>query len=90
MRFADKREDFIRTVETVALIISLGGIFLQISVLSSALEAYFRGRQENLFPCVIMSGLAFAACGFGVLLTNMNFLRGISDGRTKTYRKKDA
>ena len=89
MRFANKKEEFISIVETVALIISLGAIFLQIWILISGLESYFKGKHENLLPSVILSGLAFAACGVGVMLTNLNFLKGMTDGRTKTYQRKD-
>jgi|CXWL01.1.fsa_nt_gi hypothetical protein len=89
MRFANKKEEFVRAVETVALIISFGGIFLQIWVLISGLESYFKGKYENLLPSVILSGLAFLACGIGIFLTNLDFLKGMSDGRTKTYRKSN-
>ncbi len=69
MRFADKRQEFIRSVESVALLISLGAVFLQIWVLISALEAYFQGKFEHLGPSVILSALALAACGLSVFLT---------------------
>ena len=90
MRFTNKKDDFFRTIETVALFISLGAIFLQIWILISGLEAYFKGKHGNLLPSVILSGLAFAACGVGVMLTNLNFLKGMTDGRTKTYQRKDS
>jgi hypothetical protein len=89
MRFADKKEEFARTIETVALIISLGAIFLQIWVLLSGIESYLAGNYENLLPSVILSGLAFTACAIGVLLTNMNFLKGITEGHSKTYQKNN-
>ena len=89
MRFSNKKEDFVRTVETVALLISLGAIFLQIWVLLSGIESYFKGKYENLLPSVILSGLAFAACGFSVFLTNIDFLKGMTEGRSKTYQKKN-
>jgi hypothetical protein len=89
MRFSNKKEDFVRTMETVALIISLGAIFLQIWVLLSGIEAYFKGKYANLLPSVILSGLAFAACGVSVLLTNIDFLKGMMEGRSKTYQKRD-
>ena len=88
MRFSNKKEDFIHMVETVGLIISLGAIFLQIWVLISGIEAYFKAKYTNLLPSVILSGLAFMACGIGVLLTNFNFLKGMTEGRTKTYQKE--
>ena len=89
MRFSNKQEDFVHTIETVALIISLGAIFLQIWVLLSGIEAYFKGKYTHLLPSVILSGLAFVACGISVLLTNMHFLKGMTEGRSKTYQKKN-
>lgn len=71
MRFANKREDFIRTVETVGLVISLGAVFFQIWVLISALEASFNGKFSNLFPSVILSGLALLASFSSILLTKV-------------------
>lgn len=88
MRFSNKKEDFVRTMETMALLISLGAIFFQIWVLLSGIEAYLKGKYANLLPSVILSGLAFMACGVSVLLTNMNFLKGMREGRSKTYQKK--
>lgn len=87
MRFANKKEDFVNTVETLALIVSLGAVFLQIWVLISSIESYFKGNYANLLPSVFLSGLAFIACGIGVLLTNIDFLKGWSEGRSKSYRK---
>jgi len=89
MRSSNKKEDFVRTMETVALIISLGAIFLQIWVLLSGIEAYFKGKYANLLPSVFLSGLAFIACGVSVLLTNMDFLKGMTEGRSKTYQKEN-
>lgn len=85
MRFENKKEQFTQLVERLGLIISLGAIFLQIWVLISGVEAYLRGRNELLFPSVILSGLALLACGVSVALTNLNFLKGIRVGRSKTY-----
>lgn len=89
MRFLNKKEDFVRTVETVALIISLGAVFLQIWILLSGIETYFKGNYANLLPSVLLSGLAFIACGVSVLLINMGFLKGMTEGRSKTYRKEN-
>ena len=89
MRFSNKKEDFANTVETVALMISLGAIFLQIWVLISGIESYLKGKYINLLPSVILSGLAFMACSISVLLTNLNFLKGLTEGRTKTYQNKN-
>ncbi len=90
MRFSNKKEDFVRTIETVALVISFGAIFLQIWILLSGIEAYFKGKYSNLLPSVILSGLAFMACGVSVLLTNIDFFKGMTEGRSKTYQKKNS
>ncbi|MCB9771556.1 MAG: hypothetical protein H6754_03315 [Candidatus Omnitrophica bacterium] len=87
MRFQNKKEEFAATVETVCLILSLGAVFLQIWVLISAIEAYLQGKYANLLPAVILSGIAFAGCGMSALLTRIDFLKGITEGRTKTYQK---
>ncbi len=87
MRFSNKKEDFANTVETVGLMISLGAIFLQIWVLISGIEALFKGKYANLLPSVILSGLAFFACGMSVFLTQLSFLKGLTTGRTKIYQK---
>ena len=87
MRFLNKKEEFVHTVESVGLIISLGAIFLQIWVLISGIEAYFKGQYIHLLPSVILSGFAFMVCGISVFLTKLNFLKGTTEGRTKTYQK---
>ena len=87
MRFANKKEDFIQTVETVALIVSLGAVFFQIWILISSLDAYFKGKYANLLPSVLLSGVALMAGAISVFLTKLNFLKGITEGRSKTYQK---
>ena len=72
MKFSDKREEFIHTIETVCLFISLGAIFFQIWILLSAIESSFKGNFTSLLPSMILSGLAFITCGVSVLLTNMD------------------
>lgn len=89
MKFQNKKEELRQTIGLVALIISLGAISLQIWVLFSALEAFFQRRFEILLPSVFLSGLAFLACGASALLTKVNFIKGLSEGRTKTYQTKN-
>lgn len=89
MRFVNKKEEFARTVEALALVVSLGAVFFQIWVLISQLEAYFRGNHANLLPSVILSGLALLACAGSIWLIDLHFLKGIRDGRTKTYQEKE-
>lgn len=89
MRFSDKREEFANTIEIVGLLVSLGAVFLQIWVLITAIEFSFKGVYSNLFPSVILSGLAFVACGFSVFLTNLHSFNGLMQGRSKTYQNKN-
>ena len=88
MRFSNKREEFVGMVETVALTLSLGAVFLQIWILLTAVEAYLNGDFKNLLPSVLLSALAFMACGLSVYLTKIQFAKGITQGRSKTYQNK--
>ena len=88
MKFSDKREEFVYTIETVCLFICLGAIFFQIWILLSAIESSFKGNLKLLLPSMILSGLAFITCGVSILLTNMDFLKEMTEGRSKTYQKK--
>ena len=74
MKFSNKREEFVQTVQSVCLFISFGAIFLQIWVLLSAIESALKGNDTTLFPNVVLSGLGFMACGVAVFLTNIDFL----------------
>lgn len=87
MRFVDKKAYFQKTIETVCLFLSSGAVFLQIMVLGNAIEAYQSGNFSVLLPLMLLSGFAFVICGINVLLTKVNFLKGITEGRTKTYLK---
>jgi hypothetical protein len=87
MRFADKKHEFRRTIEMVCLFMSLGAVFLQIWVLVTAIDAYFKNNFHIIVPLVILSGLSFLICGLSFYLTDVNFLKGITEGRTKTYQK---
>lgn len=90
MRFKNKIEEFHQTLELLCLVISLGAVFFQIWILISGVQSYFEGKFENLVPAMILSGIAFVACGVSALLTGVDPMKGITQGRTKTYQKKDA
>lgn len=87
MKFKNKLEEFHNTLEFLCVIISLGAVFFQIWILISAVQAYFDGKFNNLFPSVILSGIAFIACGISALLTGANPMKGVTQGRTKTYQE---
>ena len=89
MRFSDKKEDFSHMIEAVGLMISLGAVFLQVWVLISGIESYLNGKYINLLPSVILSGIAFLACGGSILLINIDFFKQTRAGRSKTYQNKN-
>ncbi len=88
MRFANKKEEFRNTVETVCLFMSVGAVFLQIWVISTAIGAYFKGNVHIILPLTILSGCGFLICGVSVYLTKVDFFKGITEGRSKTYKKE--
>lgn len=90
MRFSDKKKEFVNAVESMALMLSIGAIFLQIWILFSAIESYFKAQYENILPSLILSAIAFLACGVSVLLTYVNFFKGMGEGRSHTYQKKSS
>lgn len=87
MRFVDKKAEFQGTIEAVCLFISLGAIFFQIWVLMVSLDAYFKENLHIILPLTILSCLGLLICGISVYLTHINFLKGITEGRTQTYQK---
>ena len=88
MKFSDKREDFYRMVEFVCLLVCLGAVFFQIWLLLSIIETSSQQHHQLLLPSVVLSGLAFLGCGLSVLLTSVDFLKGLTEGRSNTYQKK--
>lgn len=85
MKFSDKKIEAVRMIEMICLILSMGAVFLQIWVLSSALESYFEGRYDDLSASLILSGVAFLLCALTAWTTKINFMKGIQEGRTPTY-----
>lgn len=88
MRFPNKKQEFHNMLEFICLILSMGAVFLQIWILIAGIQAYFEGRFENILPAVILSGAAFLLCGVSALLTGVDPMSGITQGRTKTYQKQ--
>ena len=88
MKFRDVRMDTKNTVELVCLFLSLGAIFFQIWILATSWEAYFQGHTQRLLPSVILSFFGFAICGLTAWTTGMSFMKGMEEGRTKTYQKQ--
>lgn len=90
MKFRDARLETRRTIELVCLLLSLAAIFFQIWILSSSWEAYFQGQTNRLLPAVIFSFISFLVCALTAWTTGMSFMKGVDEGRTKTYFKKNA
>ncbi len=87
MKFRDVRQENRNSVEFVCLLLSLGAIFFQIWILSSSWEAFFQGNSYRLIPGVILSFIAFLVCALTAWTTGMSFMKGMDEGRTKTYYK---
>jgi hypothetical protein len=87
MKFHDTRIETRNAIELVCLILSLAAIFFQIWILSTSLEAYFQGHKDRLLPAVIFSVISFLVCALTAWTTGMSFMKGMEEGRTKTYRK---
>ena len=89
MKFRDARTETIRSVEFVCLLLSLAAIFFQIWILSSSWESFFQGQTQRLVPAVIFSFIAFMVCALTAWTTGMSFMKGMDEGRTKTYHKRN-
>jgi hypothetical protein len=87
MKFHDARKENRDAVELVCLILSLAAIFFQIWILSTSLEAYFQGHGNRLLPAVIFSLVSFLVCALTAWTTGMSFMKGMDEGRTRTYKK---
>jgi len=74
-------------VESVCLILSCGAVFLQIWILSSAIEAWFEGTTHGLIASVILSGVALLTCLLTAWTTTLDFTKGIVEGGTVSYHK---
>ena len=72
-------------VETVCLILSGGAVFLQIWILFSIIESWFRGETHGYWAAVILSGVALLTCALTAWTTTLDFTKGIREGRTVTY-----
>ena len=87
MRFRNKAQEVKLMVETTCLILSGGAIFLQIWVLSWAIEGWFEGNTDGLVASVVLSGIALLTCILTAWTTTLDFTKGIREGRTQTYEK---
>ncbi len=75
MRFKDREAEHLELKETLGLILSLGAIFVQIWVLTSAMHSLLSGQTEYLMAALILSAAALACCALTALTTMPRFLR---------------
>ncbi len=87
MKFRDARIETRKAVEFVCLLLSLGAIFFQIWTLATSLESHFQGHDQRLFAYMALSFIAFSICALTAWTTGMDFMKGVEEGRSKTYLK---
>ena len=80
MRFRDSRASTIEMIETVCLLLSSGAVFLQIWILLSGFESFFKGQYDHLGASVILSGVALLVCGLAAWTTTLNFYKNGEKG----------
>lgn len=74
MRFKDREAEHLELKETLGLILSLGAIFIQIWVLTSAMHSLLSGQTKHLLAALVLSGSALACCALTALTTMPGFL----------------
>ena len=72
MRFRDVKTETVQMVETICLILSLGAIFLQIWLLLSGLESFFRGEYDRLWATLALSVVALLCCALTAWTTTLD------------------
>ncbi len=87
MKFRDVRTETKKSIEIVCLLLSLGAIFFQIWILATSMESFFQGENHRLLAGVVLSFIAFSVCALTAWTTGMEQMKGIAEGRTKTYHK---
>lgn len=88
MRFKDREAEQLELRETLGLILSLGAIFVQIWVLTSAMHSLLSGETEHLAPGLILSAMSLACCALTALTTMPGFLRFLSRNKAFYSPKK--
>jgi hypothetical protein len=83
MRFKDREAEQLELRETLGLFLSLGAIFVQIWVLTSAMHSLLSGQTEHLLAALVLSAAALGCCSLTALTTMPGFLRWLS--RSKTF-----
>lgn len=82
MRFKDREAEQQELRETLGLFLSLGAIFVQIWVLTSAMHAFLSGEAEHLLAALLLSGASLGCCALTALTTMPGFLRLLSGNRS--------
>lgn len=88
MRFKDREAEQLELRETLGLFLSLGAIFVQIWVLTSAMHAFLSGETDHLFAALVLSAASLACCTLTALTTMPGFLRMLSRNKVFYSPKK--
>ncbi|MDE2026920.1 MAG: hypothetical protein KGJ11_00085 [Candidatus Omnitrophica bacterium] len=87
VKFRNIRSENKNSVEMICLLLSLSAIFFQIWILATSWESFLQGQVQRLLPGVIFSFLGLLVCGLTAWTTGMSFMKGMDEGRTRTYFK---
>ncbi len=87
MRFKDREAEQLELRETLGLFLSLGAIFIQIWVLTSAMHAFLSGESDHLPAALILSAGSLTCCALTALTTMPAFLRMLTGGRVFRPKK---
>lgn len=88
MLFKDREAQQMELREVLGLFLSLGAIFVQIWVLTSAMHSLLSGEPKHLVAALLLSGAAFCCCALTALTTMPGFLRFLTRNKTPGSPKK--
>lgn len=88
MLFKDREAEQMELREVLGLFLSLGAIFLQIWVLTSAMHSLLSQEPKHLMAALFLSAGAFCCCALTALTTMPSFLRFLTRNKTHQFPKK--
>lgn len=88
MRFKDRESEQLELRETLGLFLSLGAIFVQIWVLTSAMHSFLSGETKHLFAALVLSAASLGCCALTALTTMPGFLRMLSGNKSSNSSKE--
>jgi Ca2+/Na+ antiporter len=87
MKFKDREAEHLELKETLGLILSLGAIFIQIWVLTSATHSLLSGQARHLAAALVLSAAALGCCALTALTTMPDFLNYLTRGKASRFSK---